>query len=117
MMGNDIPLEAVLKYIKRDRDRLQEKLDKLTKYAKQLESERGYWDEEITRQKQENDLLREENQYLRTEVKSSALWQNMKLQLHAVQAKNKELQAVIERLYAERRMMEQGVEPIGEEGE
>ena len=111
MMKSDIPLEAAVKYLIRDRDIAKEKLEKVAKYAKQLESERGYWDKEIERQKQENEALREENEYLRKEVKESALWKNMKLQIKAIQAKNKELKATIERLYAEMRILEQVVVP------
>lgn len=38
MIQNDIPLEAVLKYIKRERDKYKEKVEILTAYSKSLEA-------------------------------------------------------------------------------
>ena len=38
MMENDIPIEGVLKYIKRDRDKYKEKLETLVPYTKSLEA-------------------------------------------------------------------------------
>ena len=37
-MENDIPIEGVLKYIKRDRDKYKEKLETLVPYTKSLEA-------------------------------------------------------------------------------
>lgn len=38
MMNQEVPLEAVLKYIKQDRDKYKEKLETLMEYTKSLET-------------------------------------------------------------------------------
>lgn len=37
-MNSEVPVEAIVKYIKRERDQYKEKLDKLVPYTKQLEA-------------------------------------------------------------------------------
>lgn len=90
MIQNDIPLEAVLKYIKRERDKYKEKVDILTAYSKSLEQrvkslaskepdlEKAV--KEIANLKaqlearkalvSENKMLKNENEFMKSELKA-----------------------------------------------
>lgn len=61
--SNEVPLEGVLKWIARERDRLQEKLDYITPYTKSLEKK--IWDMEQEKEKHESELLKKAEQKIK----------------------------------------------------
>ena len=79
MLNEDLPLEAVLKYIKRDRDKYKAKLERLIPYTKSLEerleraSDARFNEliKENVNLKSANDGLKKENAALRAEYRKS----------------------------------------------
>ena len=67
---NDIPLEALLKYIKADRDAYRSKLDELIPYTKSLESQNKDLRKEI-------EVLRKEKAALMREVTRTDVYRGL----------------------------------------
>ena len=80
---NDIPIEGVLKWLKRERDKLKEKLEVLKQYAKDLEQKNISLhqmvvsrDQKIEKQKFTIEGLQQELKTLKVDFKQSSIWQN-----------------------------------------
>lgn len=70
MKSHDIPLEAVLKWIKKERDSYKAKLDRLVPYTKSLEQRNRELEIENTR-------LRKENSGLASDITKSTIYKGL----------------------------------------
>lgn len=100
-MTNDVPLEGVLKYIKKERDKYKEKLDVLKEYTKLLEEKFNKALKIIEEKDAEIEALKEENKSLRTDVKNTKLWQDFKASNRIKDLKLKENKITLSRLTSE----------------
>lgn len=122
MRNNEVPLEAVLKYIKKSRDEYKEKLETLIPYAKSLEERLSSLTEEYEALKQafeenkvskaelglvkciknENDAMRAELSSFRKDYKATQWYKQMKEDRNKVYEQNKKLRSAFESLIANR---------------
>lgn len=102
MIKNDVPIEGVLKYIKRERDKYKQKCETVSAYAKQLElalknisnerikeleSEIKSLNSKLASANNDRENLKAENKALRNDFRTSTWYANL---MDSKEKKNKE---------------------------
>ena len=99
---NDIPLEALLKYIKAERDDCKAKLDKLVPYAKALEKEVASLKEQLQKRQETIDRQEKRISELNREITRTPMYKALQEQYMRVKKDNTTLQLQIGKLNRER---------------
>ena len=91
-----IPLEAIVKYVAKERDKYKEKMEQVAEYAKSLEAQNA-------RLVDANATLRKDNAALRKGFKQSEMYVSMKRRIERLGKQNRDLWAQLARQTMEER--------------
>ena len=108
-MNEDVPVEALVKYLVRERDERQRKLDMLVPYTKSLEDRIASQRDELVSNLMkelraaisERDALKKENVAYRTDFKESSWYKQLHEQNKRLRSENANLRATTSRLQTE----------------